>query len=175
MFIEINSIYDFISLFSLLINIYFIFSFDIILIMGLVICVVAHLILKRITTGWNPAIFKRPDGASNCNLFNKGGLVDKKSGFPSGHITVVSFFMETLLLRYNSSGLLNKLYFNIPTILVGYSRIKKGCHNLIQVIAGYLLGYLVAYTLHNNEPYINKYINHYIDNYMKDYFSSLLI
>ena len=73
--------------------------------------------------------------------------------------------METLLLRYNTHDLLNKLYFNIPTILVGYARIQKGCHNLIQVIAGYLLGYYVANTLHNNEKSINKY--------MKETFPSL--
>ena len=158
MLVEINSIYDFISLFSLFVNMYFVFSFDIILILGLIICIGLHLIIKNITTDWYPPIFKRPDGANNCDLFNKGGLVDKKSGFPSGHVTVVSFFMEILLLRYNRHGLLNKLYFNIPTILVGYARIKKGCHNLIQVIAGYLLGNYVANLLHNHEELINKYI-----------------
>jgi len=158
MLVEINSISDFISLFSLIINIYFVFSFDVILILGIVVCIVLHLIIKNITTGWYPPIFKRPDGAYNCDLFNKGGLVDKNSGFPSGHVTVVSFFMETLLLRHNSHDLLNKLYFNIPTILVGYARIQKGCHNLIQVIAGYLLGYYVANLLYNNEKSINKYM-----------------
>ena len=64
MLVEINSIYDFISLFSLLINIYFVFSFDIILILGLIICIVLHLVIKIITTGWYPPIFKRPDGAN---------------------------------------------------------------------------------------------------------------
>lgn len=158
MLVEINSIYDFISLFSLFINIYFVFSFDVILILGLIICIVVHLIIKNITTGWYPPIFKRPDGANNCDLFNKGGLVDKNSGFPSGHVTVVSFLMETLLLRNNTHDLLNKLYFNIPTILVGFARIQKGCHNFIQVIAGYLLGYYVANILHNNENKIKKYM-----------------
>jgi hypothetical protein len=67
--------------------------------------------------------------------------------------------METLLLRNNTHGLLNTLYYNIPTILVGFARIQKGCHNFIQVIAGYLLGYYVANRLHNNESKIKKYIN----------------
>ena len=123
MLVEINSIYDFISLFSLFINIYFVFSFDVILILGLVICIVVHLIIKNITTGWYPPIFKRPDGANNCDLFNKGGLVDKNSGFPSGHVTVVSFFMETLLLRNNTHGLLNTLYYNIQCSSVQNVRI----------------------------------------------------
>jgi membrane-associated phospholipid phosphatase len=128
------------------------------MIIGLIISIVLHLIIKNITTGWYPPIFKRPGGANNCNLFNKGGLVDKKSGFPSGHVTAISFFMETLLLRNNIRDLLNKLYFNIPTILVGYARIQKGCHNFIQVIVGYLLGYYVANILYNNENKIKKYM-----------------
>jgi len=160
MMIKVISIYDFISLFTLLINVYFIFNFDIILIIGLIICIISQLILKIITTNWYPLIFKRPDGAINCNLFNTGGLVDNKSGFPSGHVTVISFFMEMLLLRYNNHDFLNKLYFNIPIILVGYARIKKGCHNLIQVIAGYLLGYFVANLLYENEKNINIFLKH---------------
>ena len=48
--IEINSIYDFISLFCLLINIYFIFSFDIILIIGLILCICIQFMIKYITT-----------------------------------------------------------------------------------------------------------------------------
>ena len=45
--------------------------------------------------------------------------------------------------------------------------VEKGCHNFIQVIAGYLLGYSVANTLHNNENKIKKY--------MKETFPSLFL
>ena len=166
MLIEINSIYDIISLFCLLINIYFIFSFDIILIIGLILCVCIQFIIKYITTDLYPPIFKRPDGATNCNLFNKGGLVDTQSGFPSGHVTIISFFMEMLLLKYNTYDLINKLYFNIPTILVGYARIKKGCHNLIQVIAGYLLGYSIANILHTYKTNVNEYMKKAFPSYL---------
>ena len=164
--IEINSIYDFISLFCLLINIYFIFSFDIILIIGLILCICIQFMIKYITTDLYPPIFKRPDGAMNCNLFNTGGLVDTQSGFPSGHVTIMSFFMEMLLLKYNTHDLINKFYFNIPTILVGYARIKKGCHNLIQVIAGYLLGYSIANILHRYEKDVNEYMKNTFPSYL---------
>ena len=160
MIIEISSIYDLISLISLFINIYSIFSFDIILIIGAILCISIHFIIKFVTNGWYPPIFKRPDGAKNCNLFNKGGLVENQSGFPSGHVTIVSFFMEMLLLRNNNNdNILKKIYYNIPTILVGYARVGKGCHNCIQVIAGYLLGYMVAKLLYKYENAIIEYTN----------------
>ena len=158
MIIEITSIYDLISLISLFINIYFIFSFDIILIIGVILCISIHFIIKMVTNGWYPPIFKRPDGAKNCNLFNKGGLVENQSGFPSGHVSIVSFFMEMLLLRNYNDNILKKMYYNIPTILVGYARIQKGCHNCIQVIAGYLLGYYVANQIYKHENTIIKYV-----------------
>lgn len=40
---------------------------------------------KKLTTNLKPSyIFKRPNGARDCGLFNTGGLVDDQSGFPSG-------------------------------------------------------------------------------------------
>jgi membrane-associated phospholipid phosphatase len=149
MFIKINSIYDFISIFALFVNIYFIYSFDVIFIMGLAICLFFHDFAKELTTGWYAPIFKRPDGAINCSLFNSGGLVDHKSGFPSGHVTVISFFMNILRMRNGSSGDWKSIIiYNAPIVLMGYARIMKGCHNFIQVVAGYLLGYGVANLLY---------------------------
>ena len=91
MLIKIDSIYDLISLISLFANLYFLFSMDIVLIIGCMFCILLHNILKEITYGWCPPIFKRPNGATDCSLFNTGGLVDHKSGFPSGHVTAISF------------------------------------------------------------------------------------
>ena len=148
MLIKIDSIYDLISLISLFANLYFLFSMDIVLIIGCMFCILLHNILKEITYGWCPPIFKRPNGATDCSLFNTGGLVDHKSGFPSGHVTAISFLMSSLLLRRDDLNFKNIIQYNIPVLLVAYARIMKGCHNLIQVVAGYLLGYGVAYTLH---------------------------
>ena len=41
--------------------------------------------------------------------------------------------------------------YNFPIVLMGYARIMKGCHNFIQVVAGYLLGYVVAKLLYTYE------------------------
>jgi len=158
MFIKITSIYDFISLFALVVNIYFFYQFNPILIIGFILCVFLQDFLKELTVGWYTPIFKRPNGATNCNLFNTGGLVEHKSGFPSGHVAVVSFFMEFLLLQNESKNLYNLLYYNIPTFLVAFARVKKGCHNIIQVIAGYILGYGIANFLYIHEKNINEYL-----------------
>lgn len=158
MFIKITSIYDFISLFALAVNIYFFYQFNPILIIGFILCVFLQDFLKELTAGWYPSIFKRPNGATNCNLFNTGGLVEHKSGFPSGHVAVVAFLMEFLLLQNKGKDLYNLLYYNIPTFLVAFARVKKGCHNIIQIIAGYILGYGIANFLYIHEKNINKYL-----------------
>ena len=160
MFIKINSIYDFISIFALLVNIYFIYSFDAILITGLAICLFFHDFMKELTTGWYAPIFKRPHGAMNCSLFNSGGLVDHKSGFPSGHVTVISLFMNILRLRNVEKGTWKTfLLYNTPVMLMAYARIMKGCHNFIQVVAGYLLRYGVANILYTYEDSIKSTID----------------
>jgi len=157
MFIKIDSIYDFISIFSLLVNIYLIYSFDIILIIGLAICLFFHDFIKEITTGWYPPIFKRPSGAINCSLFNSGGLVEHKSGFPSGHVTVISFYMNILRMRnVVKDDWKTFILYNSPIVLMGYARIMKGCHNFIQVISGYLLGYGIAKILYIYEDNIRN-------------------
>jgi len=167
MFIKIDSIYDLISLISLFANLYFIFTMDIVLIIGCMFCILLHNIFKEITYGWYPPIFKRPNGATDCNLFNTGGLIDHKSGFPSGHVTSISFLMYSLLLKIGDIDFKNIILYNIPIMLVAYARIMKGCHNLIQVVAGYLLGYSVAYMLHIYKNEVNIKIDE-IKTYISD-------
>lgn len=181
MFVKLDTIYDFISIFALLVNIYFIYSFDAILILGLAICLFLHDFMKEVTTGWYAPIFKRPDGANNCSLFNTGGLVDHKSGFPSGHVTVISFFMNVLWLRnknketrqtednndYSSNNHMSwksLVLYNLPIVLMGYARIMKGCHNLIQVTVGYLLGLGVANLLYMYETEIIRVVTGFFSN-----------
>ena len=162
MFINVYSIYDFISFFVVIVYIYIFYSLKPILILGSGLCLFFHDFLKEVTTGWYAPIFKRPDGAMNCSLFNTGGLVEHKSGFPSGHVTLISFFMNILWSRSKTNlgnkGANNWMYtilYNLPIVLMGYARIMKGCHNLIQVVAGYLLGYGVASIMYIYEHQIN--------------------
>jgi membrane-associated phospholipid phosphatase len=113
---------------------------------------------KKITTGWYPDIFKRPNGATDCNLFNYGGKSDHCSGFPSGHVASITFFMEMLVLRNNVDVLYNKTTYYVPILLVAYSRYMKKCHNIIQIFAGYLLGYGVANILYKYDDDIKQFV-----------------
>lgn len=151
MFIKISSLYDFISLITPLSTLYIIYSLDPQLIFGSSLCIFSHYLLKMLTTGSKFTMFKRPDGATDCSLFNTGGLVDHKSGFPSGHVASISFLMNLLWLhtiKDNGISTIENLYtyvgYNIPVALVAYARVMKGCHNILQVTFGYMLGYAIA-------------------------------
>lgn len=157
--IQVKSIYDILSLLVLFVNVYVIFTLDIVAILGFMIAIYIQVILKKLTTNLQPSyIFKRPDGARNCGLFNTGGLVDHKSGFPSGHVTAISFLMNSILLNKNYT-LYNIFLYNVPVLLVAYARVMSGCHNTIQVVAGYILGITIANILQQYKSYIYKYFD----------------
>jgi membrane-associated phospholipid phosphatase len=158
MLIKINSRYELLSLISVCYFCYLIYSMDLFLICGSLFSAFIHIVIKEITFGWYPPIFKRPDGATNCGLFNTGGLLDHKSGFPSGHVTVISFIMNSFLLT-KAPNMYNICLYNIPVLLVAYARVMGGCHNIIQVIAGYILGITIAYILDKYKTSIYKFVD----------------
>lgn len=147
--IQIKSIYDIFSLLVLFANLYVIFTLDIIAIIGFLLAILIQTILKKLTTNLQPAyIFKRPNGATDCGLFNSGGLVDDQSGFPSGHMCSISFIMLYLLLKTDNLSFSNFMLYSIPILLVAIGRYMKGCHTLIQILAGYIVGGSLAFYLY---------------------------
>jgi len=155
--IQIKSIFDLFSLLVLFVNLYVIFTLDIIAIIGFILAILIQSILKKLTTNLEPSyIFKRPNGARNCGLFNTGGLADDQSGFPSGHMSSISFVMLYLLLKTKNLTFSNFMLYNIPILLVAIGRYMKGCHTLIQILAGYTVGGSLAYYLY---PKSNQIIN----------------
>ena len=151
----INNIYDLISLTILYVIFYSIFTRDFVMILGIVTSNIIHKIIKIITTPIDNNIFKRPLKNKNNGLFNQGGH-SNRSGFPSGHMTTISYFMNTLLYRYNIVNIITIIIFNIPCLLMAIARYCRHSHNLIQIFAGYLLGLICAY-------YFFKY-NNFIQN-----------
>ena len=142
-------------------------------IIGCVLSVIIPMISKYFTSDTEyPGIFKRPDGARDCNLFNTGGICDHESGFPSGHVTLISYFCfymfhlykgnvydhiygytdieqrETNRRFYDDYYYLKELsvffLFSIPILMMGYARYMKKCHNMVQVIAGAFTGYIIS-------------------------------
>jgi membrane-associated phospholipid phosphatase len=151
-------IYNTISFTIVILMLYLLYSQDYTILFGELLCSIIQYFSKTITTGWYPPIFKRPDGARDCNLFNQGGKSGHCSGFPSGHVASITVLMEMLLLRNNTTGMYNKITYYVPIMLMAYSRYMKKCHNIIQLVAGYVLGYSVANILHKYDDDIKRYV-----------------
>ena len=85
---------------------------------------------------------KRPEEASDCDLFCMNGPVGGQPGFPSGHMAmttgIVTFFYHFFPNSYSlSAGL---LYI----VAMAYSRYTKHCHTPTQILAGTFYGFLCA-------------------------------
>ena len=149
--IIIRSIYDIISLFTHFIAVDIVYraiSGDAKYFVGVTLTLSLERILKFLTTDTDFLPFKRPDGACNCSIMNDGGIVDTRSGFPSGHVASTSVYMSLLYFSLNKQSPFLFIIYQIPTILMGIARYRKLCHNIFQIICGALLGYLVAYFIH---------------------------
>jgi membrane-associated phospholipid phosphatase len=155
-YIKIDSIWDALSLTVLLPNylvIYEIIAGNIELFAGILITLTLEKFGKKITGSWEPSIFKRPDNARDCSLFNDGGFVGNNPGFPSGHVAMASFFSYIAVFKYYEINYKNMLIASLYPLLMSITRYYKGCHNIYQVLAGWILGLLVA----NIIRYIARY------------------
>jgi len=104
----------------------------------------------------------RPEGASDCNAFCGGGLVEGKPGFPSGHVATVTLFV-LLMGAYTQS------YYWIAGIVwiaaMGWSRYEKRCHSVEQIAGGVLTGAVgsaiayMAYWLFNSYDFMKLLVN----------------
>ena len=131
---------------------------DYTILVGVIISTGLVAFFKKLTTGMYPSIFKRPNGAVDCNATNTGGCCQKLSGFPSGHMGQITVIMQLLLLRNMSNTWFINILFYIPILLVGYSRYMKKCHTLIQITIGFMLGYVIANTLYKYDNQIKEKI-----------------
>ena len=114
----------------------------------------------------NVELFKRPNppqsGCGNFANCTAGGSTT--FGFPSGHAQIVAFsaaFWSLYLQKYGkrkSTSVVSICILWALVLLVCWSRIKIGCHNLIQVTAGTTIGagLGVAYFKFLDRVYIRK-------------------
>ena len=70
-------------------------------------------------------------------LFPYGGY----DSFPSGHSTLFASLAASLVLIHKKIG----VFFILPALLIGVTRIIAGVHFPIDVLVGWLLGSLVSY------------------------------
>jgi len=92
--------------------------------------------LKQLMPRVSP--FLRPVGAHNCGLLNNGGRSGGEPAFPSGH-SAVAAYLATVAVAGGDSGFA-ELLAAVYVCAVAYSRIKRKCHNLVQVSAGVMVG-----------------------------------
>ena len=152
-YIKIKHIYDFISLFPLVLFAYGISDIfmnnNYYILIGIFISSGIQRSIKIMTTSWNPNIFKRPDNARDVGGFNTGGYVGDKSGFPSGHTLCVSYVMNYLIFINNGNFFTtDSIAQQLIIVMVAYARVKKGAHRIVQVIAGYIFGLALAYGIY---------------------------
>jgi membrane-associated phospholipid phosphatase len=90
--------------------------------------------------------FKRPAEAMNCNSWNSGGKCGGKAGFPSGHTQSTMFFAIFLYLITQNKWLL--FAGLLWTFAVAFSRMRRRCHTLLQVIFGALFGIIYSFAIY---------------------------
>lgn len=92
-------------------------------------------------------LFYRPRGALFCTLLN-GKCDPRAPAFPSGHVSVATFLTIALYRLYLDR---DRDPFTQPFLVAGacvyivavaYSRYAKRCHNVLQIVGGFLYGVL---------------------------------
>ena len=85
--------------------------------------------LKRLTRG--VAYFNRPSETARCDMLSCKRERGPRPGFPSGHMSMTTYFALSALRRPEQVALV---------LLMATARMYKGCHNLLQVVVGTLVG-----------------------------------
>ena len=136
-------IYDFISLTPILMTIYTVLIKEWNLLIGIIIITLLQMSIKKMTRNLNKDIFLRPKEACNCSSFNNGGYVGLEPGFPSGHVSLTTFFVNYMYFKKYNGDLFALAFLNFIPLIIGISRYEKKCHNIYQTLAGYMLGILL--------------------------------
>ena len=103
-------------------------------------------------------LLNRPSGACNTDILSRNGPKPINTpGFPSGHMTLTSVFAVYRLLRlYRQQGSIKQvlrkntvevLLYVAVIVAMGYARWYKRCHNIYQIVAGFLFGSIFAFVL----------------------------
>jgi membrane-associated phospholipid phosphatase len=107
---------------------------------------------------YSPKLYKitrRPEGAYNTDYLSRNGKVPADTpGFPSGHVTTVTIFSLFMILvkwkfqmPWKDFLLNNKRFCFVHLFLIiitGIARYVKKCHNLFQIIGGFIFGSMMS-------------------------------
>lgn len=93
----------------------------------------------------------RPEGASNCGLFNEES--HDSNGMPSAHMATLTFLLVVLVMFFPDKKLNKTILWVLAglwLVAMGWARSYKHCHTLLQLLGGvgygftFVLGTLVA-------------------------------
>lgn len=116
--------------------------------------------IKRLTNHvpWIRNLTRRPVQGATCDLLSQRSYTDDAPGFPSGHMTVTTFFILALIRsEMRQKGISFQTYARqyrwqltvhiLVWLAMALARTEKGCHTWVQVFGGTLLGTAVYFTL----------------------------
>lgn len=92
--------------------------------------------------GNKQSIFQRPQGASACNILCSPSNDEGKPGFPSGHVATTTMIL--LVLSFYVKDTSFTIFALIYIMLMALSRHNKKCHNLTQIVYGFVFGIVGA-------------------------------
>lgn len=113
--------------------------------------ILTHLI-KKYTFRWK-GIFVRPRNASKCDIFCRSGSSAGQMAFPSGHMSITTFFFvywwllhktSTSKVKTTKAAYLIAVLSIIYIALMAMARYIKSCHNVVQIVAGIINGAVFA-------------------------------
>lgn len=112
--------------------------------------------IKQLTNKINSIrkVTRRPVDGATCDLLSQKAYEANAPGFPSGHMTVTTFFIFALVRgEMHKKGISFRKYADthrweltvhtLVWVAMAVARTKKGCHSWVQVFAGTMLGAMV--------------------------------
>ena len=98
-------------------------------------------------------ITRRPKESTNCDYLSRNGKQSLDApGFPSGHMTTISFYcVYQLLTRYyaNTINTSYSLFHIMIMAIMARARYYKRNHNIIQIVIGTIFGSMSGYIYYN--------------------------
>ena len=111
---------------------------------GMILVEEAGKYAKVLTSSTGAQVCMRPQNALNCNTMCNDGACGGQPGMPSGHMTITLFFLTFFYLINNHLNRDYVVFATAVTAVMAVARIRKGCHNIVQVATGMLFGIALA-------------------------------
>jgi membrane-associated phospholipid phosphatase len=92
----------------------------------------------------NNKLFYSPVGSQNCGLFNQYSKPNSPA-FPSSHMSIITFTSIVMMWFLFPNSSVAWIIVIGYMLLIGFSRYKKKCHNLFQIICGTIYGIFCAF------------------------------